>query len=323
MIWLDGLVLMLSFAVAVATLRLLLPRLQRANIVGRDVQKPDKPLIPEMGGLAIVAGFVAALVAIAGVKVFFEVLPQVELVDLLAVLVTVLLIALLGFVDDLITVKQIFKALMPLFAALPLAAVNPGYTILNLPLLGYTDFGLFYPLLLVPLGITGAVNATNMLAGFNGVEAGMGAVAFLSLTIVALSLGEHTAALVLLAALGGTLACLWFNWFPARVFVGDVGTLTIGAVLASAVILGNFEMAGVLLVLPHLVDFFFKASGGFPKTFGVYRDGKLHCPDAGPAGLGQWVMKLCGGIKERNLTLVLIGLEVLMGLAAVGFYARF
>jgi len=323
MIGLGTLTLTLSFAVAFVALRLMLPRLRQAHVVGRDVHKPDQPLIPELGGLALVAGFVAALVAIVGFKVFFEGFPEVQLVDLLAVLVTVLLIALLGLVDDVITVKQLFKAVMPVFAALPLMAIKPGETVLNLPFLGHTDFGLFYPLLLVPLGITGAANATNMLAGFNGVEAGMAAVAFSSLSVIALSLGEHTAALVLLAALGATLACLWFNWFPARIFVGDVGTLTMGALLASAVILGNFELAGVVLIVPHLVDFGFKARSGFPKTFGVYREGKLYCPSEGPAGLGQWLMKLCGGIRERNLTLVLIGLEALMGLVAIGLYARF
>jgi len=322
-IGLGALTLALSFVVAFVALRLMLPRLRQAHVVGRDIHKPNQPSVPELGGLALVAGFVAALVVIVGFKVFFGGLPEVQLIDLLAVLVTVLLIALLGLVDDVITVKQLFKAVMPVFAALPLVAIKPGETVLNLPFLGYTDFGLFYPLLLVPLGITGAANATNMLAGFNGVEVGMAAVAFSSLTVIALSLGEHTAALVLLAALGATLACLWFNWFPAKIFVGDVGTLTIGALLASAVILGNFELAGVVLVVPHLVDFGFKARHGFPKTFGVYREGKLYCPQAGPAGLGQWVMKLCGGIKERNLTLVFVGLEVLMGLIAVGLYAKF
>ena len=161
----------------------------------------------------------------------------------------------------------------------------------------------------------------NMLAGFNGVELGMGTVAFLSLTIIALSLGELTAAVVLLAALGATLAGLYYNWYPAKVFIGDVGTLTVGAIVASAVILGNFEMAGVVLVIPHLLDLGLKAANGFPKTFGVYRDGKLHCPKPRPAGLGQLIMKLSGGISERNLTLILIALEVFLGLIAVLLYA--
>jgi len=322
MIWPGWLALLISFAVTFIVLPVMISRLQRAGLVGRDVQKPGRPHIPEMGGLALVTGFGAALLVAIALKTFFHLLPSVDLVELLAVLATVLLIALVGILDDLIAVRQIVKAITPLFAALPLVAIRPGYTVLNLPLLGYVNLGLLYPLLLVPLGVTGAANAMNMLAGFNGVEVGMGAVAFLALTIIALSLGKLTAALILLAALGAALACLYYNWYPAKIFIGDVGTLSMGAVLASAVILGNFETAGVILVIPHLFDLVLKASHGFPKSFGVYRAGKLHCPHTGPVGLGQLIMKLSGGISERHLTLLLISLEALMGLIAIWLYAR-
>ena len=93
--------------------------------------------------------------------------------------------------------------------------------------------------------------------------------------------------------------------------------------MASAVIMGNFEMAGVILVIPHLFDLILKAANGFPKSFGIYRDGKLHCPQGRPTGLGQLIMKVCRGIGERNLVLSLIGLEGVLGLIAVLLYARF
>ena len=311
-----------AFIATFVALRLVIPRLKQAGIVGRDVQKPGQPMVPEMGGTLIVAGFGAGILLCIAIKVFFRALTQVDLVGLLAVLSTVLIIALIGILDDLIAVRQLFKAITPLFAALPLVAIKAGHTILNLPFFGYTDFGLVYPLVLVPLGITGTANAVNMLAGFNGVELGMGTVAFLSLTIIAVSLGELTAAVILLAALGATLAGLYYNWYPAKVFIGDVGTLSIGAIVASAVILGNFEMAGVILVIPHLVDLVLKAPHGFPKSFGVYRGGKLHCPEGGPVGLGQLIMKLSGGISERKLTLTLIALEALMWLVAIVLYAK-
>ena len=311
-----------AFIATFVAFRLAIPRLKQGGIVGRDVQKPGQPMVPEMGGTLIVAGFGVGIFLCIAMKTFFHAFSQVDLVGLLAVLSTVLIIAFIGILDDLIAVRQLFKAITPLFAALPLVAIKVGHTILNLPFFGYTDFGLVYPLVLVPLGITGAANAVNMLAGFNGVELGMGAVSFLTLTIIAVSLGELTAALVLLAALGATFAGLFYNWFPAKVFIGDVGTLTIGAIVASAVILGNFEMAGVILMIPHFLDLVLKAANGFPKTFGVYRDGKLHCPEGGPAGLGQLIMKLSSGISERNLTLILIALEALLGLIAILLYAK-
>jgi UDP-N-acetylglucosamine--dolichyl-phosphate N-acetylglucosaminephosphotransferase len=320
MSWLLWLTPLISFVVAFVALPLMIPRLIRARLVGHDMQKPGRPLVPEMGGLALVAGFGAALLLAIALKSFSHLLPEVDLVDLLAVLATVLLIALIGLLDDLIEVRQIVKAITPLFAALPLMAINAGHTVLNLPFFGHVDFGLLYPLVFVPLGVTGAANAINMLAGWNGVELGMGAVAFLSLTIISLAIGQLTTALVLLAALGATLACLYYNWYPAKVFIGDVGTLSIGAILASAVILGNMDTAGVILILPYIVDLILKAKSGFPKSFGLYRESRLYCPENGPVGLGQLIMKLFGGIGERDLTLILIGLEALMGLIAIGLF---
>jgi len=109
---------------------------------------------------------------------------------------------------------------------------------MRIPFVGLIDFGIFYSLVLVPLGITGAANAVNMLAGFNGLEVGMGMVAIGTLAIIAYLNGITTSLVILMAALGALVAALYYNWYPAKILVGDVGTLTIGAVVASAVIVG-------------------------------------------------------------------------------------
>ncbi|MDW8031890.1 MAG: hypothetical protein RMJ29_08795, partial [Candidatus Bipolaricaulota bacterium] len=100
------------------------------------------------------------------------------------------------------------------------------------------------------------------------------------------------------------------------------GTLTIGTVIAAAVIVGNFEWAGVMVIIPHMLDFVLKARKRFPSSgwWGEYRDGKLYCPAHGPVGLAQLILKLAGGLHERTLVLILIGLEALCGLGAIGFY---
>jgi len=191
---------------------------------------------------------------------------------------------------------------------------------MRIPFVGMIDFGIFYPLALVPLGITGAANAVNMLAGFNGLEVGMGAVAVGSLAIIAYIIGQTSALIILVAALGALLATLHYNWYPAKILVGDVGTLSIGAVIASAVIIGNYETAGAIIIIPYVIDFLIKAKNHFPYSFGIYREGKLYCPDDGPVGLGQLIMKVCGGISERNLVLVLMSIEAVFGVIAILVY---
>ncbi|MCS7197420.1 MAG: hypothetical protein NZ930_01835 [Candidatus Bipolaricaulota bacterium] len=305
-------------------LRLLIPRLARAGIVGRDMNKPGQPSVAEMGGLGLIGGFGAGILTIIALRTFFgtEALVALNTVELLAVLATVLIIALIGLIDDLIGVHQGWKAIIPALAAVPLIVIEVGQQTMIIPFIGPVHFGVLYPLVLVPLGVTGAANAFNMLAGFNGLEVGLGTVAVGALAVIAARLGEGTSLVLLLAALGALLATLYFNWYPAKVFIGDVGTLTIGAVIATAVIIGNFEWAGVMVILPHGLDFLLKARKGFPSAgwWGEYRDGKLYCPAHGPVGLAQLVLQLTGGVSERTLVLILLGLEALCGLGAMAFY---
>ena len=298
----------------------MVPRFKEAGIIGRNRNSLEQEEIAEMGGLVIVAGYSAGIILIISLKTFFDLFTLVSLISILAAFSTIMIVALIGIFDDLISIKQGIKAFMPVFAALPLIALKEGFTIMKVPFIGFVDFGIYYHLILIPLGITGAANAVNMLAGFNGLEAGMGLVAVGSLTIIAYLIGETTAFLLSVIMLGALLATLYFNWYPAKILVGDVGTLTIGTVIASVVIIGNFEMAGGIIIIPYVIDFIIKAKNRFPYSFGVYRDGKLYCPDSGPVGLGQLIMKVCGGISERNLVLVLMGIEAIFGAIAILVY---
>ena len=310
------------FGASFGILKIMIPKLKKANIVGKDMHKPNLPEVPEMGGMGVVVAFSFGVVLAMGIEVFFDDLIPVNIVSLFAVLATVLMISLVGILDDLLDISQKLKAVMPAFAALPLVAIKEGHSILTIPFLGRIDFGLFYPLVLVPVGITGAANAVNMLAGFNGLEVGMGAVAIASLAIISLYIRSMTAFVILMVALACLLAALYYNWYPAKLLIGDVGTLSIGAIIASSVIVGNFETAGIIIIIPYFVDFVIKLPNRLPKSFGKYNNGKLYCPNPRPVGLCQLIMKLTGGIKEKNLVLTLMGIEAAFGAFAILLYVR-
>ena len=314
------LIFIVSFAVSFVGFPIVIPRLKKAGIVGKNMNSKKQEEIPEMGGLVIAAGFGAGIVFAIFLRTFCNMFLLSSLTSILAALTTVLIVVIIGIFDDLISIRQSIKAFMPAFAALPLMAIKDGYSLMRIPCIGLINFGVFYPLVLIPLGITGAANAANMLAGFNGLEAGMGIVIVISLSIIAYSLGEMTALIILIAAFGALLATLYYNWYPAKVLVGDVGTLSIGAIVATAVIIGSFETAGIVIVIPYAVDFLIKAKNKFPYSFGIYRDGKLYCPDNRPVGLCQLIMKVFGGISERNLVLVLMGIEAVFGAVAILLY---
>ena len=315
------LIFLVSFVVSFVGFPIIIPRLKKAGIVGKNMNSEKQEEIAEMGGLVIAAGFGAGIIFTITLRTFFDLFLSVGLTSILAVLSTVLIVVIIGVFDDLISMKQWIKALIPVFATLPLMALKEGYSVMRIPFMGMIDFGILYPLFLVPLGITGAANAVNMLAGFNGLEVGMGIVAVGSLAIIAYLIGQTTSLIILMATLGALVAALHYNWYPAKIFLGDVGTLSIGAVIASAVIVGNYETAGVVIIIPYVVDFLIKAKNRFPYSFGIYREGKLYCPDGRAVGLAQLIMKVCGGISERNLVLVLMGIEAVFGVIAILLYA--
>ncbi len=316
------LVFIFSSIVSFFSFPIIIPRLKKARITGRNMNSVNQEEIPEMGGLVIVAGFSSGIILIIFLKTFFKLLPDVNLVSLLACLSTVLIVALIGVVDDLISIRQIIKAFMPIFSALPLVAIEIGDTIMRVPFIGRINFGIIYPLLLIPLGVTGATNAFNMLAGFNGLEVGLGIVCMITVSIIAYITGSMTALAISLPCLGALLAAIYYNWYPAKILVGDIGTLCMGAVLATCVIVGDFETAGVILIIPFVFEFIIKALHKFPTQdwWGVYKEGKLYCPENGPVSLPQIIMKVSGGIKEKNLVIFLIGFETFFGLIAIMIY---
>jgi len=316
----DGLlvylvVLAFSFTVTFGFLKVLIPRLKAAGIIGKDVNKPDKPEVAEMGGIAIIAGFTASIMLVIMLNTFFGF--EINLIYLLAGLIVVHSIAFIGIVDDLINIPQYVKAVLPIFAAVPLIALRAaGSTTMAVPFIGELDFGLFYLLVLVPIGIAVASNLTNMLAGYNGLEAGMGIIIFSVASIIAYHSNATVSSFLFLSFLGALIAFFLFNRYPAKVFPGDVGALSIGATLATGVIIGNMESAGALLLLPYVVDFFIKLANKLPSKewWGEYKGGKLYPVGGKVRGFCQLVMKLANGISEQNLVLVFFAIEALVGI---------
>ncbi len=312
-----------SFAVTTVVTPRLIRKFLAAGIMGRDVNKKERPEIPEMGGTMVVMGLVAGILLAVSLNTFFGL--EFNLIYVLAALGTILATALIGIFDDLFDMRQAIKAFLPIAAAIPLVAVKAGTSAMFIPFLGEVDFGLFYVVVLIPVGLAVSSNLTNMLAGFNGMEAGMGIVMFATVAAISLMFGRVESAILSLAMLGALLAFIRFNWHPAKIFIGDIGTLTIGSVLACTVILGNFESAGAILVIPYAIDFFIKLANRFP-TNGWWgeegKDGKLRPPEGRVRGFAQLAMKVSGGITERNLVLVFIGMEIICSIAVFVIFTR-
>ncbi|GAH83395.1 unnamed protein product, partial [marine sediment metagenome] len=117
------LIFIASFAVSFVGFPIVIPRLKKAGIIGKNMNSEKQEEIAEMGGLVIAAGFGGGIVFAIFLRTFFDLFLSVSLTSILAALSTVLIVVLIGVFDDLVSVSQGVKAFMPVFAALPLMAI--------------------------------------------------------------------------------------------------------------------------------------------------------------------------------------------------------
>ena len=311
------LLLLFSFFLTFLTIPFFINKLKQAKIIGLDVNKKDKPAVAEMGGLVIVNSFLSSIFLVIVLALFFN--YKINLNYILVASLSSLAVAFIGMIDDLINIRQFLKAILPLFCAIPLMLIVND-TSLSFPIIGKIDFGMFYIVLLVPLGLAVASNLTNMLAGFNGLEAGLGAIIFSFMLIISLLSNNLESAILFAIMLGALVAFLYYNFYPAKVFMGDCGTLLIGAVLSCGVIISKLEVIGALALLLHVIDFFIKAFNKFPTTgwWGEYKDGKLF--SSKPKTLAMYIMKFANGIKEKDLVFVLWGSQIIICLVLLLAY---
>jgi phospho-N-acetylmuramoyl-pentapeptide-transferase len=204
---------------------------------------------PTMGGLAI---FIA-------IAVPFLILSEYRAASL-AVLGTALAMAALGFVDDIIKLRRRrslgvsgrTKLLVQAIAAIALwIAVREKVGLndsLNLRVIDSSiDLGLAYPVLIF-LVLAGATNGVNLTDGLDGLAAGCAAIVLLTYTVMTfITRGQQDLALLSACLVGACVGFLWFNSFPASVFMGDTGSLGLGGAIAALAVVTKTEILLIVI----------------------------------------------------------------------------
>lgn len=237
----------ISFLATIILTPYFVRKFKERGIKGRDVHKKGRPEVAEMGGVPILIGFIAGFVFV------FYLFPG-DFVALLAMFLTVVFAFLVGYADDKIGMRQKVKAFLPAFAAVPLMAIQAGHHQMFVPFIGFIDFGIIYPLILIPLGITVVSNAFNLLAGYNGLESGLGLISCIFMGIASYMTGNIMVSVFLFTLSGALFAFLYFNKYPAKIFPGDTGVFIMGSAIAAGAIMSNLEIVGIILLIPHIVN---------------------------------------------------------------------
>ncbi len=299
--------LMLALLVALLISLIVTPAVIRLAHALGAVDQPGarkvhaKPM-PRMGGLAVYVAFVAA--------VFFT---QPLTMPVIGLLTGATIILGIGIWDDLRSMPPVVKLLGQVLAAATLIPFGIHVEFLTNPFGGLVYLG-YFGIPLTIFWVVAVTNAVNLIDGLDGLASGTALIATLTLGVVTLVLGNSIVAPVAFILAGAILGFLRYNFFPARVFLGDTGSLFLGYVLATLAIMGLAKGATALSVIIPLVIL------GIPLTdtfLAIVRRYRNRMPIFG-ADKGHLHHRLLGaGLSHRNSVLALYGVNFILGASAV------
>ncbi|RIA94959.1 glycosyl transferase family 4-domain-containing protein [Glomus cerebriforme] len=274
----------------------------KANLIGRDLAKVDKPIIPESTGVICAAIYLLCIflfipfpfmewftgkgIISRSEEFHAPTFPHHKLGEFLSAMLSLQSMTFLGFADDVFDIKWRYKLLLPAIASIPLLMVyyvNFGVTHIVVPIpLRFIfgriiDLGFLYYVYMGMMAIF-CTNSINILAGINGVEIGQSLIIacsiaindFLFLNGADPAMEVHLFSLYfILPFIGVSLGLIIHNWYPSSVFVGDTYCYFAGMTFAVVGILSHFSKTILLFFIPQIFNFIYSC----PQLFKL-----IDCP---------------------------------------------
>ena len=296
------------FIIALVVSYLLTPGVKKVAIKVGAVDRPNARkvhthVIPRLGGLAIYIGFMAA--------VLFCVPLHHELIGMLLGCTAIVAI---GIWDDICNIPARVKLVGQIAAAcIPVAfgiqiewLTNPFGDILVLPEVIAIPVTIFW--------IIGFTNTVNLIDGLDGLAAGVAFIASISMFLLAVNLNQFLPALIIVSMAGAALGFLQYNFNPAKIFMGDTGSMLLGYTLAVSAVLGLVKTAAtVALVVPIIAL-------GLPildTTFAIIRRRMSGVPIFQPdkGHLHHRLQAL--GMTQKQAVLIMYFVSMMLGIVAL------
>ena len=272
--------------------------------VPRDARRMHKVPIPRLGGLAIFLGFLISFL------LFGRIDSQTK-----SILLGAVLIVCLGVIDDIHPLKPLVKFAGQIVAALiPVCSGVVVRTLMN-PFSdsGLIDLGIFaVPLTVV--WIVGVTNAVNMIDGLDGLAVGVSTIATITVFTIAVLVSEGYIAVCMAALAGACIGFMPYNMNPAKIFMGDTGSMFLGYILATISIQGLFKFyVGISFAVPFII----LGLPIFDTAFAIIRR-LLKGQSPMHADRGHVHHRLIDmGFDQKQSVAILYMLSVVLGLAAV------
>ncbi len=306
---------MFAFVIALAVALLVTPGVikfaaKTGAMDAPDARKVHKKPIPRIGGLGI---YLAFLVAVLAILAFAPVTDEV-MMELIGLLASGSIIVLVGIIDDYKNLPAKVKLVGQILAA---AVLVLGFDVrIDFITDPFGDY-LYLEVLAIPATIfwlVGLTNTVNLIDGLDGLAAGVSTIASITICLVAVQQDIALVAVLTAALAGAALGFLYYNFNPARIFMGDTGSQFLGFMLAGISVIGAVKStATIALIVPILAL-------GLPildTTFAIVRRYRGGVPIFKPDKGHLHHRLLDRGFTQRQAVLLMYVISALLGLAAV------
>ena len=266
-----------------------------------DKRKVHSKPMPRLGGLGIYMGFLLGYILFGQMSLRMN-----------AILIGSFIIIITGIVDDIKPIPAKYKFLFQIIAA-SVVAFYGQILLQDLEAFGfYLDFGIFsYPITI--LFIVAIINCINLIDGMDGLAAGLSSIYFITIGIVAVlwkgSFGLDV--VITFIMLGSTLGFLCHNFNPAKIFMGDTGSMFLGYIIAVIALLGfknvtlTTLLAPICLLAIPIMDTLFAILRRIVNKKPISEPDKQH--------LHHQLLKL--NLSHRNVVLVIYAIDIMFALA--------
>lgn len=271
--------------------------------VPKDNRRVHKKPIPRLGGLAIAIAFAVSTLTLNEVK------P-----DILVLFISLSIIIVMGVLDDVYDLNAKLKFFIQIVAALIVTFFMVRIKFLANPFspMQYIFLG-YWGIPLTVFWIVGITNTVNLIDGLDGLAAGVSCISSLTLALILLKNGDHYYTSVLIALIGAILGFLPYNFNPARIFMGDTGSLFLGFTLSVVSMNTTIKSAATLAVFIPLLALGIPI---FDTTFAIIRRTKNRQPIM-QADKGHLHHRLLStGLSQKQTVLILYMMSAMLGLSA-------
>jgi len=322
--------LLLSFFVGLFLIPFWIKKAKEIGLIWEDMNKPEHPKnVAGSGGIGVFLAFILGTFMYIAIKTFYFKSTD-NIIEIFASLSVILVIAFIGILDDLLGWRKgglsiRSRLVLLFFASIPLIVINAGES----TLFGI-NLGLFYPLVIIPVGVIGASATFNFLAGYNGLESSQGIIILTALSVLTFLTGDKWLSIIGLCMVASLIPFYLFNKCPAKVFPGNILTYSVGALIATIAILGNLEKIAVFFFIPYIMETILKSRGKLVKhSFAkVNPDGSLEMPYEKIYGVEHLAIYILKKIKpskkvyEKDVVLLINSFQILIIIIGILLFGR-